>query len=144
MEMTISQKHIDLALAYSKAVVELGIRSQFMRNDDIIEIVLRNGAPRFYISFEAALQYMRQFFSGGAKQKDLPKRRKKMWEDLRRNVESHIKLGLNLNEAIQKAIDSPAPSFYITHKRARNMVSYIRIKAPWLLMQYEQPHYLSK
>lgn len=142
--MTISQKHIDLALAYSKAVVELGIRSQFMRNDDIIEIALRNGAPRFYISFEAALQYMRQFFSGGAKQKDLPKRRKKMWEDLRQNVESLIKLGLNLNEAIQKAIDSPAPSFYITHKRARNMISHIRTNAPWLLMQYEQPHDLSR
>lgn len=135
MKEPINQKHRDLALVYSRTVRELGFRSRFLTNDDIIEIALKKGAPRFYVSFEAAIQHLRQFFSENAKPKKIPNRRARMWEDLRERVEHHINLGLCLNEAVQKAIDSPAPSFYVTFERARNMVSEVKVNAPWLLRQ---------
>lgn len=96
--------------------------------DAIFLEISRTPAPRFFISEERALYLIRNFRRTGRMRVEMPLRRRLM-EDLLRVVgrlQSRTP-DMSLTEAVYKAVNSPAPSYYLTPGSCRTII-YTNLK----------------
>lgn len=96
--------------------------------DAIFLEISRSPAPRFFISEERALYLIKEFRRTGQMKVRIPLRCRLM-EDLLRAVDSLLRRSpeLTLAEAVFRAVNSPAPSYYLTPGSCRTII-YTNLK----------------
>lgn len=79
-------------------------------------VARRADAPRFFINEERAITLIRHFRLTGAFQAGIKPIRKRMIQELNRRVESLLAEhpAISLREAVYRAVNSRAPSYYIS------------------------------
>ncbi len=127
---------IDFTHHRHKAFAELFwhiVKSRPHHHIDVRQIAVqmcRAGAPRFWISEERALRVVRSALHTG----NLPPLRTavhNMYTDLLKAVRRLLDTtpGLTVTEAVYRAVNSPAPSFYYSPEYARCLIYRLLRKA---------------
>jgi hypothetical protein len=82
---------------------------------DMLAILVKRPAPRFYVSLPNAVMVIRQMIRGTPPPK-MRDNRRAMYEEILARVMRMVEQnpGITLRDAVDKVIEQPAPKFYIT------------------------------
>lgn len=117
------QRDMELLRAFREQLLHLGN----VPLEELFTRAAKSPASRFWVSEKRALIVVSRMLKGDRILSMNPKKRE-MFFEISRRVKSHLKdePGITLTEAIFRAVNSPAPEFYLTPKSARAMIYRIR------------------
>ncbi len=122
----------DFIKAYERTVAECGDRALLMPRREMVERMLAQEAPRFYITYEMARRNVSCILRGKPFKCDNPLRRE-MYYDIARLTrlyqERHKRYRDDLNGALMAVLSEyPAPRFYIGERSAYNLLCSLHRK----------------
>ncbi len=123
----IEERNEALKEAYKRIVSAKGVNSMFLNREALLQILIEQPAPKFYISPEWAKRHITAHYKGYPKclqKRGYGKQNNKMIEDL---VEQYEKLMQNNPDAPKKwlyenVVLQPAKSFYVSLRRAKEII----------------------
>lgn len=113
------QRDLELCAAYRRHIHE----ASYVYLPEIFKKVSKSPATRFFVSEQRAYLVIHQWRKTGVLSVTSPLRRM-MFEDIGRMVDKLMAANphLTLEDAVFDAVNSPAPSFYITPGSARTLI----------------------
>ncbi|MDR3142109.1 MAG: hypothetical protein LBU37_10340 [Tannerellaceae bacterium] len=116
------QKEEDIKSAYKKAMLFFGDEAPFIRKDRLVKKAMEFPAPRFYISYEEARRILSRMDRGVSV--DIKRKEKrKMYQDLLSKLREQRKNGKATPSALQEAINTEAPGFYIGREHFTRIIN---------------------
>lgn len=114
----------DLLRAYREALEEV----DYIRLDDVCEMVVNKPSKRFWVSEERAAEVVSKMMRGGDISDMMPQRRAMYKEIHKRVVRELRKKKRTLKDVVFIVVNSPAPCFYLEPKSAKIMIWRARHK----------------
>lgn len=126
MDIISEQRIKDITKAYYDGIKSIGKSS--VSNEDVIRSVIAKGAPRFYVSPEKAKRYISILNRGEIPKLSNPHKIEMYFEIFRRYRIYVERYGIKGYSIIDDIIKEPAPSYYISISRFREII-YSQLKS---------------